>query len=91
MGGDRDRDAKHQGRAVSPLRRQSARDEERDRERDRERERERNQQRERERELYRESGYIRKSEREAFERQKAEKEAKLEDRGRGKETRSRDR
>ena len=87
MGGDRDRDAKHQGRAVSPLRRQSARDEERDRER----ERERNRQRERERERYRESGYIRKSEREAFERQKAEKEAKLEDRGRGKETRSRDR
>ncbi len=35
--------------------------------------------------------YIRKSEREAFERQKAEKDAKLEDRGRGKDSRWQDR
>jgi hypothetical protein len=35
--------------------------------------------------------YLRKSEREALERQRAEKDAKLEDRGRGKKTRSRDR
>ena len=35
--------------------------------------------------------YLRRSEREAFERQNAEKDAKLEDRGRGKESRSQDR
>jgi hypothetical protein len=50
-GGGRDRDTKQQGRAVSPLRRQSARDEEREREREREREMEREIDREREREL----------------------------------------
>jgi hypothetical protein len=58
--GGRDRDSKQRGRAVSPLRRQSARDEERDRERDRERERQqRERERERERERNRESGGVR--------------------------------
>ena len=49
-GGGRDRDTKQQGRAVSPLRRQSARDDERDRARDREREKERERERQKGRE-----------------------------------------
>jgi hypothetical protein len=63
-GGVRDRDTKQRGRALSPLRRQSARDEGRDTERDREREKERERERqkrerERERERNRESGGVR--------------------------------
>ncbi len=52
-GGGRDRDTKQQrGRAVSPLFRQSARDEDRQKEREREREREREMERERNRESW---------------------------------------
>ena len=102
-GGGRDRDTKQQGRAVSPLRRQSARDEERERERERNREsgllrggdaggylRDDKGRKDQALDPTKDGRYLRKSEREGFERQKAEKDATLEDRGRGKESTSQD-